>query len=84
MGEAGGRCRGRIALKVKERGGTEMGSKRYCTLMGISGGVVTKETTGGELRVRTIGEEQGEEGLETSCEWGRVEVESLGDPLGPS
>ena len=41
---------------------------RYSTLMGISGGVVTEGVTGGELRVRTIGDEQGEEDLETSCE----------------
>ena len=45
-----------------------MGSERYSTLMGISGGVVTEGITEGELGVRTTGEEQGEEGLETSYE----------------
>ena len=45
-----------------------MRSERYSTLMGISGGVVTEGITGGELRVRATGEEQGEEGLETSYE----------------
>ena len=39
-----------------------MGSGRHSTLMGMSGDVATE----GELGIRTIGEEQEEEGLETS------------------
>ena len=45
-----------------------MGSERYSTLMGISGGVVIEGTTEGELKVGTTEGEQGEDGLETSYE----------------
>ena len=47
----------------------------------MSGEVVTEGVTEAELRVKTNGEKQGEEGLETSHELGRVEIESVGDPL---
>ena len=45
-----------------------MGSGRYSTLIGISGGIVMEGTPEGEFRIETTGEEEGEEGLETSYE----------------
>ena len=47
----------------------------------MSGEEVTEGVTEAELRVKTTEEEQGEEGLETSYESGRVEIESVGNPL---
>ena len=43
-------------------------SGRYSTLIGISGGIVMEGTPEGEFRIETTGEEEGEEGLETSYE----------------